>query len=65
MKTPLTKYDLYCYWNCTKGYTILITGTINQISQYITKHRLKTMASVRQQYGRSAYTVLYRRIAYV
>ena len=61
MKTLLTKYDLYCYWNCSKGYTILVSGTINQINQYNEKHGLKTMADVRQQYGHGAYTVLYER----
>lgn len=60
MKTLLTKYELYCYWNCSKGYTILTSGTINQIKQYKVKHGLLTEADVRQQYGHNAYTVLYR-----
>jgi len=65
MKTLLTKYDLYCYWNCAKGYTILISGTINQINQYRKKHGLLTDKNVRQQYGYNAYTVLYESENYV
>lgn len=60
MKTLLSKYSLYCYWNCSKGYTILISGTINQIKQYKEKHNIKTDKDIRKIYGCRAYTVLYR-----
>ena len=60
MKTLLTRYELWCYWNCTKGYTVLVSGTLNQINQYQQQHGLLTDKDVKQQYGRSAYTVLYQ-----
>ena len=59
MKTSLTKYDLYCYWNCSRGYTILTSGTLNQIKQYRERHNLLTDEDIKKQYGHNAYTVLY------
>lgn len=61
MKTLLTKYELYCYWNCSKGFTVLVEGTINQINQYRAKHNILTDVNIRKQYGKQAYTVLYRK----
>ena len=60
MKTLLTKHELWCYWNCSRGYTILVKGTVNQIQQFVDARGPDTMRGVRLQYGIGAYTVLYR-----
>ena len=57
MKTQLTKYELLVYWNCSRGYSVLTTGTTNQIIKWRQLNGCEDDSNIRGQYGHNAYTV--------
>jgi hypothetical protein len=58
MRTLLTKYDLLVYWNCSKGYSRLCSGTTNEIIQWRIANGYETDDPIRRVYGNNAYTHL-------
>ena len=62
-KTLLTQYELYLYgsYYLETEPRLLCSGTTNQIIQWRKKYGFETDKGVRKHYGRSCYTVVYRK----